>query len=251
MSDRPNHVTSRTVFSGARESIDTLRTKVINVDEYGETIFDFDRIIPMPEIIRNTQSSSFLNLWRQALGADAPKCLECSWCKDEGITSVEKLREHLEQCFPDGRQAAFQSIEAEKQTGSKDWYDWSCQNWGPNGIPTILRNSSATPSGGKSYLTRHGLRPSPSLRHLRRNSPCSKSTPNASMNVGVSPVLVHSGTALGSTFLMMRPPKLTAGYMVASQSRTRTRIAILRLLPKPLSEKPRSIPGFFIAPASI
>ena len=119
----PNHVTSKITVSGPAEDVAAFKALMIHEEAelYGSyhkdpalrgqptgatlTVFDFNRIIPMPEIIQSTESSSDASLWLFALGhADREMGSEMTrlsplaypWVQREGITTRDELRAWLE-----------------------------------------------------------------------------------------------------------------------------------------------------------
>jgi hypothetical protein len=153
----PNHVTSKITVSGPAEDVAAFKALMIREEPtlYGqfhadpalrgqptgetETIFDFGRIIPRPEILERTEESGDSALGLFALGVEnsettfgfpAPNPLTYPWVKDLGIETREQMLAWLEKERPEAIAAAKTAIEAKKLTGHTSWYPWSIANWG-------------------------------------------------------------------------------------------------------------------------
>src|SRR5215207_8903466 len=81
-----NHVTTRCIVTGPTEDIKAFHGAMIRVPEGGtEMTLDFDRIIPMPEVIKNTDNARDLDLGIEILlGSPRPdvplsSCLTRPW----------------------------------------------------------------------------------------------------------------------------------------------------------------------------
>lgn len=96
-------------------------------------LIDFDRIIPMPEILKGTTSPPDLRgLFPLGDEEAGKKILEWEWVREKGITTLEDLRCYLEQ-LPDYEELlakARKTQQAEAMTGYSDWYSWCVANWG-------------------------------------------------------------------------------------------------------------------------
>lgn len=106
----PNWCTNNITITGDADELLTLRSTVL-VTEDDVVCFDFKKIIPKPPIIEQTEASSTVDRGREILLGQRP---------DDGFSEE----------FPDGLEKARVSLQAEQETGFKDWYDWSNANWG-------------------------------------------------------------------------------------------------------------------------
>lgn len=137
----PNHVTHRVVVSGPDAEIERFRARCIRTQKdetTGEdyTFFDFNSLIPMPDEIRNTESSSTVSDGHAVLafenGDDTQLrgMLHWPWIKEKGITTVEGVRDLLMERSPNCTELARQQIANLAKYGAGNWYDWSTNHWG-------------------------------------------------------------------------------------------------------------------------
>jgi hypothetical protein len=142
----PNHYTTKVTVLGPQADIDTFRAKHFNKDAEGTLGLDFNTVIPMPEVIKGTESSStvdtgllllgrddILNSNRRGFGLDdrgVADMLNWPWVKEAGVTDVAGLKKLLLERKPDCLEKAQRAIDAYEQTGFISWYDWSIENWG-------------------------------------------------------------------------------------------------------------------------
>ena len=103
----PNHVTHRLQISGPAEKIKAFKEAFLSIEE-DSVMLDFERIIPMPEIISKTVSGYTII---------------------DGQTVSSWIEEEI-----DGKRVKRLPTEEEQkllaEAGAANWYDWSCQNWG-------------------------------------------------------------------------------------------------------------------------
>lgn len=145
----PNHVTHRVKVRGAAADVAAFKTRCIlektEFDEFRKqnetwTLFDFNALIPMPEVLKNTQSSSAVSDGLAILGVHLGSglrsentlqdMLSYTWVRQEGITTAEQLKAALLKRTPNCVALAERAIELFKKTGHADWYSWSNANWG-------------------------------------------------------------------------------------------------------------------------
>lgn len=151
----PNHVSHHCIVTGPAEDVAAFRTLMFREEPvlYGlfhkdeakrgqptgeiETIFDFNAIIPMPEILKGSENSSDVSFGLFALGKEKLEAgpfraspLTYPWVKKLGITTREQFVEWLKKDRPDAIHAAEKALKAHAETGHLDWYTWSIANWG-------------------------------------------------------------------------------------------------------------------------
>jgi hypothetical protein len=104
-------------------------------DDDGEMIFDFNTVIPMPSIIKHSESSSTVDdglavMGSKIAGRKLEEYLIYPWVKEAGVTTIEGVRRLLVERSPNCLAKAMVAMEAYRQTGSLSWYDWANANWG-------------------------------------------------------------------------------------------------------------------------
>jgi hypothetical protein len=69
---------------------------------------------------------------RILFGDDAlgQEMLSYPWVQEDNITDLEELRKYIREHYPDVEEAGKHSIQAEQETGYRDWWEWQCQHWG-------------------------------------------------------------------------------------------------------------------------
>lgn len=105
----PNYVANRVVLVGSDETI----KKVIAFVKSDESVFDFNKIVPMPETFLKYDTTNYPNGKQLQVGQ------RVSWEKDSPIVTEELIEEY--------KQA---TREQEEKYGVVGWYDWSINYWG-------------------------------------------------------------------------------------------------------------------------
>ncbi|RJL07309.1 hypothetical protein D3P06_00795 [Paracoccus aestuarii] len=149
----PNHVTNRVVVTGPSAAIAAFRAAFlvenVEADEDGKehpfTRFDFNRIIPRPTILEQTESSTAVSMGLLVLGrpeiikdgfgtpsieAEVARYLGLPWVQEVGVTDYESLKTLLTQRDPGCVAKAEIAIRAYEECGHASWYSWSISNWG-------------------------------------------------------------------------------------------------------------------------
>lgn len=150
----PNHVTNRITITGSRAA--RLAFKRAFLVEFREprpdgsealhAEFDFGRIVPMPDLVRQTESSSAVSMGLLLLGrvdiADAvflpgktlaeeiDRYLALPQVKAAGVSDYAGLKSWIRETAPGCEKKARLAIAAQEQHGHSSWYSWSLANWG-------------------------------------------------------------------------------------------------------------------------
>jgi hypothetical protein len=123
--------------------------------KWEDKVFDFNRILPMPEILKHTGKGCRI--------IDGQRVE--SWYVIDNTAAFPK-EEHVRR-FTVEEEVLLEAI------GHHNWYDWSVDNGAPNGTPAIPKSTrAASPMVISKYpLRRHG--PSP-CRCCKRCARCSR-----------------------------------------------------------------------------
>lgn len=130
----PNHVTNKLIITGPNAAVTELIREVAGPED---NFFCLNRIIPMPLVLRDTESGTRAHWGAVALGRKElagyigrEVGFQSSHWQEEGVTNIEKLKAYLEQKKPDWIEEGRKIIAAKDATGYKDWYEWSVAKWG-------------------------------------------------------------------------------------------------------------------------
>jgi hypothetical protein len=150
----PNHVTTRCIVTGPAEQIIRFREQMIHLEPQtnykGELmdpviIFDFNRIIPMPQVVKNAESSTtaefgaellLLRSERQYAFSRRQTTIPPTWMdsilKETGAAADDRLdvvaAAYLK-LHPDWEEAGRKRLTAIAETGYGSWYDWAVAHW--------------------------------------------------------------------------------------------------------------------------
>lgn len=105
----PNYVANRVVLVGSDENI----KKVVEFVKSDYGVFDFNKIVPMPETFRKYDTTNYPNGKQLKVGQ------RVSWKEDSPIVTEELIEEY--------KQATREQAE---KYGVVGWYDWSVKYWG-------------------------------------------------------------------------------------------------------------------------
>lgn len=134
----PNHVTTICTVTGPAADVAAFAERHVVPKKLrdGGTYpdFDFATIIPRPEILDRTESSSEseLGLWCLSNDAFEPVGHRAAALRGEGaaaITNNRELRAFLEERQPDVLEKGRVCAQAIAETGYRDWHDWALANW--------------------------------------------------------------------------------------------------------------------------
>lgn len=137
----PNWVDNRIIAIGDSDALAEFIVLHLCDLKSGQVRFDFETVIPMPPIVRLTDASSDGQLGLVALGVNVPgqwpssprtvkEALRQPWAREARIRSRAGLLAHLREHRPKTLEAAERLIACHRQTGCRDWYDWSVEHWG-------------------------------------------------------------------------------------------------------------------------
>lgn len=137
----PNHVTHRMTVLGSKEAIDDFLSRfcILDAEDRAHRL-DFGKIVPVPDCIAGSESSSAVTDGLIVLGRGdllenqfMPTTLAAmreqygwlSHCKSD-----EEAKAVLLQRSPDAIEKAQKAIAAYEETGHTSWYGWNRANWG-------------------------------------------------------------------------------------------------------------------------
>ena len=150
----PNHVTNRFTITGPRDArLAFKQAFLVEVREPGpdgqeqlSAEFDFNRVIPMPVLIRATECSWTVDMGLLSLGrvdvsesfflpgktleGEIERYLSYPHVKAAGVSDYQGLKAWFREVAPDCEEKARAAIRAKEETGHSSWYSWSLANWG-------------------------------------------------------------------------------------------------------------------------
>jgi hypothetical protein len=128
----PNHVTTVCTVRGPEESVE----RFCALHLAGE--FDFNTVIPMPEILRDSESSSDVDMGLLALRGRVPS--NTFLPRDEqsriefysrgAARTRSEFLEWVKRTRPEALAKAERASRALDETGFASWYEWAPQFWG-------------------------------------------------------------------------------------------------------------------------
>ena len=123
----PNWTTNYTTFVGSKETIDTICYSYFDVDE---DVFDFDKVVPMPEALRATASPVHIiadDEFKEEHGV-LPETLEEV---EHFLTSyAENAKKNQKHFFGMQKMTQTMSTVLRENYGTNNWYDWHVDHWG-------------------------------------------------------------------------------------------------------------------------
>ena len=122
----PNWCNNKLTIRGTSGVLECLEAIKGEPNEDGPVYIDFQRIVPMPAILDQTESGSNADMGRVLFGDDVlgEEMLSYSWARGAGITDLGGLRSHIREKYPEAEEAGKRAIHAKQKTGCYDWYEW-------------------------------------------------------------------------------------------------------------------------------
>jgi hypothetical protein len=120
----PNWVECELIVSGEPDRL----KEFINFVKSDETVFDFNKIVPMPESLHLEAGAAEMGY--EVKYGDYTQYLDAPWVKEAGVTTKEGLIKLIEDKHPEYIEMAEQYKFNLDTYGSRHWYDWSIENWG-------------------------------------------------------------------------------------------------------------------------
>jgi hypothetical protein len=153
----PNWFINDLALRGDPARIAAFKQAHIKIGTYGDdvdTCLDFESVIPRPEILEGTRAGSGVDEGLIAIGREDLICKRAFATPDEtisramqraGADTLEELRRIIRDKHPDYVAMAEKSVAAYEATGSLDWYEWCCENWGTKWNSQRLHSEESSP----------------------------------------------------------------------------------------------------------
>lgn len=121
----PNNITNRLIVTAntneeLQNFLDAIKGN--NIMDRERQVIDFNNIIPMPEELRDTEASSFID---NAIHYYLAKNNLVEYNRQK-MDRLKKSKKELDEMYKIGEKY----VGYKKKYGAKDWYDWSIKNWG-------------------------------------------------------------------------------------------------------------------------
>lgn len=135
----PNWISNQLTITGTKKTLVMVAETCRKTTSDGKIIpFSLDSIVPMPDILKQTENSTGTDLGLFALTGNTDISLKIfpdnplhfKWVREKGITDVEGFRRHLEEHHPEFIEKAKISLQAHAETGCTDWHTWCMKHWG-------------------------------------------------------------------------------------------------------------------------
>jgi hypothetical protein len=138
----PNHVSHICAVTGPAEDLLRFKAELFGACTPNE-LFDFGRIIPMPDILKGSDESSTAEFGLQLVIARAsnthsffdkniaiPDVHWARMCEETGATHAGEVASRYLGAHPDWEEAGTKRLHAIAETGFAGWHSWAIANWG-------------------------------------------------------------------------------------------------------------------------
>lgn len=136
----PNWIANKVIAIGPEADLAAFMEQHFRDDEEDGLVFDFETVVPVPDVVLATEGAADGELGLVALGLDPggddpnrmtlAMALTTHWVREAGIGSRAALLVHLEQHRPGVLTAARKLIACHEATGFIGWREWSLHHWG-------------------------------------------------------------------------------------------------------------------------
>lgn len=140
----PNHIQNRLVVTAnSNEELKDFLLRIKSTEQFDgkEQEIDFNKIIPMPTILRGTEASSRTDdaIYYYLVNTNQEEMVSCILRHPQFYT-MDRFANRSEKELNELVEIGEKYVEIFKECGAKDWYDWSCANWGTkwNAYDTFL-----------------------------------------------------------------------------------------------------------------
>ena len=104
--------------------------EVLNAIAGENGALDFEKIIPMPEAIRNTESGTKSEVALACAKDDMSDWKDMPWVKNGEVTTTHQLAAHCKINYEEAIAYGKQLLQNLQAYGATTWYDWCRNNWG-------------------------------------------------------------------------------------------------------------------------
>lgn len=130
----PNHIQNRLVVTAnSYEELNDFLLRIKRTEQIdGEyPIIDFDKIIPMPKALRDTEASTRTDeaIYYYLVKTNQTEMVN-RILRYPDVYTMDRFADKSETELNELLEIGKKYVEIFKECGAKDWYDWSCANWG-------------------------------------------------------------------------------------------------------------------------